>query len=103
MQTDVERYDILIAGGGAIGLSLACALADALGSVKIGVIDRQSFAGAAAVRDIRASAVSAGSQRLLAALGVWPSLAEHAQSVTAVDITDAALEDVFRPILVSYD
>lgn len=103
MQTEVERYDILIAGGGAIGLSLACALADALGSVKIGVIDRQSFAGAAAVRDIRASAVSAGSQRLLAALGVWPSLAEHAQSVTAVDITDAALEDVFRPILVSYD
>lgn len=103
MQTQAERYDILIAGGGAIGLSLACALADALGSVKIGVIDRQPLTGPAAVRDMRASAVSAGSQHLLAALGVWPSLAEHAQSVTAVDITDAALEDVFRPILVSYD
>jgi 2-octaprenyl-6-methoxyphenol hydroxylase len=30
-------------------------------------------------------------------------LAEHAQPATAVDITDASLEDAFRPILVSYD
>ena len=34
-------------------------------------------------RDARASAVSAGSQHLLAALGIWPSLADHAQPVTA--------------------
>ena len=46
---------------------------------------------------------SAGSKRLLAALGIWPALTEHAQPVTAVDITDSALEDAFRPVLVSYD
>ncbi|NJO33982.1 MAG: ubiquinone biosynthesis protein UbiH, partial [Rhodospirillales bacterium] len=104
MQADEERYDIVIAGGGAIGLTLACALADALGpSTRIAVIDRVPFGSSPSRRDIRASAVSAGSQHVLAALGIWPALAEHAQAVTAVDITDAALDDAFRPILVSYD
>src|SRR5262249_40923211 len=41
--------------------------------------------------------------RLLDVLGVWPELAQHAQPVSAVDITDSSLDDAFRPILVSYD
>ena len=72
-------------------------------ATRIAVVDRVPFGGTAGPRDIRASAVSAGSQHLLAALGIWPALAEHAEAVTAVDITDAALDDAFRPILVSYD
>lgn len=103
-QMDEERYDIIIAGGGAVGLTLACALADALGqAIRIAVADRAPFQAAAVPSDARASAVSAGSQRLLAALGIWPSLADHAEAVAAVDITDASLDDAFRPILVSYD
>lgn len=103
-QMDEERYDIIIAGGGAVGLTLACALADALGqAIRIAVADRAPFEVAAVPSDARASAVSAGSQRLLAALGIWPSLADHAEAVAAVDITDASLDDAFRPILVSYD
>jgi 2-octaprenyl-6-methoxyphenol hydroxylase len=52
---------------------------------------------------VRASAVSAGSKRLLDVLGIWEALAPHAEPVAAVDITDAALDDVFRPVLVTYD
>jgi 2-octaprenyl-6-methoxyphenol hydroxylase len=104
VHTGQERCDVVIAGGGAVGLVLACALADALGpATRIVVVDRVPFGGTAGPRDIRASAVSAGSQHVLAALGIWPALAEHAEAVTAVDITDASLEDAFRPILVSYD
>lgn len=104
MNSAEERYDIVIAGGGAVGLALACALADALGpDVRIAIVDRVPFTGARGMRDARASAVSAGSKRLLAVLGVWPVLAEHAEPVTAVDITDSALDDAFRPVLVSYD
>jgi 2-octaprenyl-6-methoxyphenol hydroxylase len=104
MQAAQQRHDIVIAGGGSAGLTLACALADALGrAVSIAVVDRAALAGSAAVRDVRASAVSAGSKRLLAMLGIWPALAEHAEAVTAVDITDSALHDGFRPVLVSYD
>ena len=92
MQMDEERYDIIIAGGGAVGLTLACALADALGPADQ---DRRRRSRAVRMarpcpRDARASAVSAGSQHLLAALGIWPSLADHAEAVTAVDITDAS-------------
>ena len=84
-----ERYDVVIAGGGTAGLALACALADALGpGARIAVVDRVPLRAGAGPRDARASALSAGSKRLLAVLGVWPALAAHAQPVTAVDITD---------------
>jgi len=97
-----ERYDIVIAGGGTVGLALACALADAL-PMNIAVVDPAALALPPAGRDGRASAVSAGSKRLLAALGLWTALDPHAEAVAAVDITDASLGDAFRPVLVSYD
>jgi 2-octaprenyl-6-methoxyphenol hydroxylase len=93
----------VIAGGGAAGLALACALADALEEASIAVVDPGAFAEASAVRDARASALSAGSKRLLAALGAWTALAPHAEPVAAVDITDSSLDDAFRPVLASYD
>jgi 2-octaprenyl-6-methoxyphenol hydroxylase len=103
MQQAVERYDIIIAGGGSAGLTLAAAVSDALGSgARIGVVDRRPLSAPVA-RDARASAVSAGSRRLLSALGTWSMLEAHAQPVSAVDITDSALQDAFRPVLVSYD
>jgi 2-octaprenyl-6-methoxyphenol hydroxylase len=99
-----EACDALIVGGGAAGLTLACALADALGpGVRIGVVDPAAADRAPRMRDVRASAISAGSKRLLDVLGAWAALAPHAQPVEAVDITDASLGDVFRPVLVSYD
>ncbi len=99
-----NRYDVAIAGAGAVGLALACALADALGDgAKIAVLDRRDFANPASGRDIRAWAISAGSKRLLDTLGAWAELAPYAQAVTAVDITDSSLSDAFRPVLVTYD
>ena len=100
--SDPPRYDIAIAGAGAVGLALACALADALDGARIAVVDPGAL-GEAQARDARASALSAGSKRLLAAIGAWTALAPHAEAVTAVDITDSSLEDAFRPVLVSYD
>src|SRR5262245_38255943 len=101
-------YDALVGGGGAVGLALASALADALGpGGRIGVVDPAAAAAGTApagrdARDFRAWALSSGSKRLLDALGVWaPALADHAEPVAAVDVTDAALDDVFRPVLVS--
>ncbi len=98
-----DRHDVVIAGGGTAGLALACALADALGGgARIAVADRAQLA-AADSGDARAFALSAGSKRMLAMLGVWPQIAAHAQPVTAIDITDSSLQDAFRPVLVSYD
>ncbi|HEY7553047.1 MAG TPA: FAD-dependent monooxygenase, partial [Hyphomicrobiaceae bacterium] len=101
---EADACDVAIVGGGAIGLALACALADALAPAgRIALIDPAVSGAAPATPDARASAVSAGSKRLLDALGVWPKLAPHAEPVAAVDITDSALGDMFRPVLISYD
>jgi 2-octaprenyl-6-methoxyphenol hydroxylase len=99
-------YEAIVVGGGPAGLTLALALAEALGATaSIGVVDPAGAGSGTSPRvgDARASALSAASKRLLDALGVWPALAPHAEPVAAVDITDSAPGDVFRPILVSYD
>jgi len=99
-----ERVDVAIGGGGTAGLALACALADALGApARIAVVDRAPLEPTSAPPDVRASALSAGSKRMLSVLGIWPALAEHAEPVSAVDITDSSLDDAIRPVLVSYD
>jgi 2-octaprenyl-6-methoxyphenol hydroxylase len=104
MTAHPERYDIIIAGGGTAGLALASALADAFGpELRLAVVDRAPFKAPAERHDARAFALAAGTKSMLARLGAWAALAEHAQPVTAVDITDSSLEDAFRPILVSYD
>jgi 2-octaprenyl-6-methoxyphenol hydroxylase len=104
MSADGDRHDVAIAGGGIAGLALACALADALGpAARIAVADRGPLGAGAAAADPRAFALAAGSKRVLSVLGVWPAIAEHAQPVTRVDITDSSLDDAFRPVLVSYD
>jgi 2-octaprenyl-6-methoxyphenol hydroxylase len=84
----VERTDVLIAGGGFIGGALACALADA--GLKTVVIEatppRQTLAPAF---DGRASAISASSQRLLRAIGVWDLLAADAGPILEIRVTDS--------------
>src|SRR5262245_1842814 len=49
------RYDVVVAGAGTVGLALACALADALGSdARIALVDRAEFGREPATRDMRA-------------------------------------------------
>jgi 2-octaprenyl-6-methoxyphenol hydroxylase len=100
-----DRSDVAIVGGSYAGLALAVALSQASeGALKIAVFDRGDFGCAGSPhRDNRATAIAAGSRRLLAAIGVWPELEQHAQPATAIDITDSALDDAIRPTRLSYD
>src|SRR5689334_6152320 len=86
VKATAEPFGVIIGGGGVVGLALAGALSHALGpAFAIAVVDRLPFGGARRLRDMRASAVSAGSKQLLTAVGAWSSLADRAQPVTAVD------------------
>lgn len=100
-----SNSDVLIAGGGAVGLAMACALADALGSdALIALVDRTSLAAPQnAEPDPRAFAISAGSKHLIEAIGAWAAVAPFAQPITSIDITDSSLGDAFRPRLLGYD
>lgn len=100
-----ETYDIAIAGGSYAGLALACALASALEhQARIVIIERRDLSHASpAPADPRAYALSIGSKGLLETLGVWSMVARHTQAVSAIDITDSALEHAIRPILLTYE
>lgn len=100
-----NSFDITVVGGSHSGLAVALALVGTLGTdLRLAVLDRRVLAkdlnrGA----DPRAFALSAGSVALLAALGVWPALADFAEPVLGIDITDSSLEHAMRPTLLSYD
>ncbi len=76
-------FDVVIAGGGLNGPTLALALADA--GMRVAVIDaRPADARAADTFDGRAYALALASQRLLSALGLWGALADKAQPINEV-------------------
>ena len=82
----VHYYDILIAGAGAVGASLACGLANT--GYRIGLIEALPLdADSTSTHDGRGLALSLGTQQQLARLGVWPQLAEHANPIEHIHVS----------------
>jgi 2-octaprenyl-6-methoxyphenol hydroxylase len=97
-----QKTDILIVGGGLNGPALALALAQTGHSVT--VID----ALAETVRknatfDGRAYALALASQRLLDAIGVWNRVAEHAQPMLEIKVTDGHAGTGPSPFFMHFD
>ncbi|MRX49731.1 2-octaprenyl-6-methoxyphenyl hydroxylase [Paracoccus sp. S-4012] len=83
-----DRVDVVIAGGGLNGPALGLALAGA--GLTVAVVDaRPARERAGEAFDGRAYALALASQRLLAALGVWPALAAEAQPILRVEAVQA--------------
>ena len=80
--------DTIIVGAGLSGLSLALALAE--GGVSSILIDRVDPRAAAAGRnDIRTTAISLSSRRLLTTLGAWDAVADGAEPILDIRVSDA--------------
>lgn len=95
--------DVVIAGDSLTGHLLAIALLRAGGpSLTVRLVGRTKGQRPESA-DIRAFAISAASRNVLVALGIWPLVAEAAQPVTAIDITDGRLDSPVRPVFVHYD
>lgn len=104
MPSETPRFDVVISGASFGGLALACGLSRALGpDFKIALIDRVAQSAVAPKADSRASALSAASKRMLEVLDIWPLVADVAQPVTGIEITDSTLETGVRPVLLTYD
>jgi 2-octaprenyl-6-methoxyphenol hydroxylase len=96
-----ENVDVLIAGGGFAGLTLAIALRQALGpSFAVTVAD--PALGVSHADDERASAIVAAARRLFETLGVWDSVSEEAQPILDMVVTDSRLDDAMRPVFLTF-
>jgi 2-octaprenyl-6-methoxyphenol hydroxylase len=97
-RSDVE---VLIAGGGFAGLTLAIALRQALGDC-FAVAVADPALGRAHADDERASAIVASVRRLFETLGVWQYVGDEAQPILDMVVTDSRLGDAVRPIFLTF-
>ncbi|MBN2699930.1 MAG: UbiH/UbiF/VisC/COQ6 family ubiquinone biosynthesis hydroxylase [Methylothermaceae bacterium] len=69
------RYDVIIVGGGMVGAALACSLGDT--PLKVAVIENRRPAPFEAGQplDLRVSAISIASRRILDVVGAWNAIA----------------------------
>src|SRR3984885_8312840 len=95
------QRSIVIGGGAFAGLALALALRQGLGAdIPVFVADpalamRPSHA-------LRATAIVAACRRLFDALGIWDEVASQAQPILDMVVTDSKLEDVTRPVFLTF-
>ena len=85
---DSDRFDLAVVGAGLNGSLLALAAGEA--GLSTALIDRmplKSFTDAGF--DGRTTAIAYTSHRLFAALGIWPDLADQAEPILDIRISDA--------------
>jgi 2-octaprenyl-6-methoxyphenol hydroxylase len=103
-----RHVDVLVAGAGIVGLTLAIALRQSLGAAGSGAAGSSaSFSVAVAdpalagtTGDGRATAIVAAARRLLTTIGVWDSV--PAQPILDMVVTDSALDDTVRPTFLTF-
>ena len=89
--------DVLIIGGGLVGGTLACALAQS--GVKAVAVDLDPPATQLEpIYDGRSSAISLSSQRVLETVGIWRYMTEGAAAIDEIRVTDGN-----SPLFLHYD
>jgi 2-octaprenyl-6-methoxyphenol hydroxylase len=89
--------DVVVVGGGLVGLPFAIACASA--GVRVIVVDREKPATMLAEPfDGRSSAIAFGSKQVLAALGIWSAVEADAQPILDIRVVDQG-----SPLFLHYD
>ncbi|HSV25792.1 MAG TPA: ubiquinone biosynthesis hydroxylase, partial [Xanthobacteraceae bacterium] len=92
--------DVVIAGGGFAGFTLAIALSQSLGEKFVVALADPEIRQT--VQDVRASAIAAAPRRMFDALGVWAAVAEEAQPILDMAVTDSRVNDAARPVFLTF-
>ena len=96
-----NKTDLVIGGAGFAGLALAIAVRQGLGEAfAVTVVD--PALAATQSEDPRASAIAAAARRLFEAIAVWGSVADEAQPILDMVITDSKLDDAVRPTFLTF-
>ncbi len=94
--------EVLIVGGGMVGLTLGLTLAGA--GVETVVVDREDPAQVQdAAFDGRASAIARGSQLALAGAGLWDAMAPSAQPILDIRVSDGRIGAGASSLFLHYD
>jgi 2-octaprenyl-6-methoxyphenol hydroxylase len=95
-----EHFDVVIVGGGPVGMTLGVALAQSMRGIRVALLDRRPLT---VPKDNRASAIAAGVRRIFDALGVWADMEAKSQPIRAMRITDSGAGDIARPLFLTFD
>ena len=98
----MSRCDVIIGGGGMVGLTLAIALAK--GGLDVVVADPVPKGAVLDAKfDGRVSALAYASVRMFSALGVWQHLEAHAQPIRDILVTDGKIGGEPSPFSLHFD
>lgn len=86
----MQKYDLLIVGGGMVGLTLALALRQQT-KLTVAIVDNTPIDELGTAPEVRVSAINAASQQILTNLNVWQDIiAQRTQAYQAMHIWDKA-------------
>jgi 2-octaprenyl-6-methoxyphenol hydroxylase len=95
------QRSIVICGGAFAGLALAVALRQGLGADTPVIVADPALATRPS-RDPRATAIVAACRRLFETTGAWEKVADTAQPILDMVVTDSKLEDATRPVFLTF-
>lgn len=93
--------DVLVVGGGYVGLSAAVAIKQAAPHLAVEVVE--AAPEDAWKRDPRASAIIAAATKMLDVFGLWGRIEPDAQPITRMIVTDSKTSDSVRPVFLTFD
>ncbi|MDO3432738.1 ubiquinone biosynthesis hydroxylase [Rhizobium sp. CBN3] len=93
--------DMLVVGGGYVGLSVAVAVKQAAPHLNVTVVE--AAPEHAWKNDTRASAVIAAAAKMLEIFGIWTEIEPEAQPITKMIVTDSRASDPVRPVFLTFD
>jgi 2-octaprenyl-6-methoxyphenol hydroxylase len=93
----MQHCDVIIAGGGMVGMSMAVAIARC--GISVCLIEKTALPQQLESHfDGRVSALALGSVRLLAAIGAWDDMLPHAEPIKDIRVSDGD-----TPFFLNYD
>lgn len=93
--------DMLVVGGGYVGLAAAVAVKQAAPHLDVMVVE--AAPEGVWKKDTRASAIIAAASKMLEVFGVWDEIRLEAQPIVRMIVTDSRTSDPVRPVFLTFD